>query len=96
MYDESKQRFDHHQRGFQEIFGHGFMTKLSSAGLIYKYVEGLHAVATWLSRWSRHFGKEIIAAQIGVETDHPKIHVLWLKIYKVNPGMHRSFDDQCP
>jgi len=65
LYDESKQRFDHHQRGFQEIFGHGFTTKLSSAGLIYK-----------------HFGKEIIAAQIGVEVDHPKVHVLWLKLYK--------------
>ena len=38
VYDESKQRFDHHQRGFQEVFGHGFNTKLSSAGLVYKYV----------------------------------------------------------
>lgn len=36
VYDESKQRFDHHQRGFTEIFGHGFVTKLSSAGLVYK------------------------------------------------------------
>jgi Uncharacterised protein family (UPF0160) len=36
IYDESKQRFDHHQRGFDEVFGHGFTTKLSSAGLIYK------------------------------------------------------------
>ncbi|KAI0274668.1 metal-dependent protein hydrolase [Gloeopeniophorella convolvens] len=37
VYDESKQRFDHHQRGFEEVFGHGFATKLSSAGLIYKH-----------------------------------------------------------
>jgi len=36
-YDESKQRFDHHQRGFTEVFGHGFETKLSSAGLVYKH-----------------------------------------------------------
>ena len=36
VYDESKQRFDHHQRGFTEVFGHGFNTKLSSAGLVYK------------------------------------------------------------
>jgi uncharacterized UPF0160 family protein len=36
VYDESKQRFDHHQRGFEEVFGHGFTTKLSSAGLVYK------------------------------------------------------------
>jgi len=37
VYDESKQRFDHHQRGFTTVFGHGFNTKLSSAGLIYKH-----------------------------------------------------------
>ncbi|KAI0033143.1 GAMM1 protein [Vararia minispora EC-137] len=37
VYDESKQRFDHHQRGFEEVFGHGFVTKLSSAGLVYKH-----------------------------------------------------------
>ncbi|KAF8168074.1 metal-dependent protein hydrolase [Crassisporium funariophilum] len=37
VYDEPKQRFDHHQRGFTEVFGHGFETKLSSAGLIYKH-----------------------------------------------------------
>lgn len=38
VYDEKTQRFDHHQRGFEEIFGHGFSTKLSSAGLVYKCV----------------------------------------------------------
>ncbi|KIJ68421.1 hypothetical protein HYDPIDRAFT_24703 [Hydnomerulius pinastri MD-312] len=65
IYDEAKQRFDHHQRGFQEVFGYGFTTKLSSAGLIYK-----------------HFGKEIIASQTGVEPDNAKVDILWLKLYK--------------
>lgn len=37
VYDPAAQRFDHHQRGFSEVFGHGFMTKLSSAGLVYKH-----------------------------------------------------------
>lgn len=37
VYDASINRFDHHQRGFTEIFGHGFKTKLSSAGLVYKH-----------------------------------------------------------
>jgi uncharacterized UPF0160 family protein len=36
VYDEPTQRFDHHQRGFTEVFGYGFQTKLSSAGLVYK------------------------------------------------------------
>ncbi|EJU03082.1 GAMM1 protein [Dacryopinax primogenitus] len=37
VYDPSKQRYDHHQRGFTEVFGHGYVTKLSSAGLVYKH-----------------------------------------------------------
>ncbi|QRV77781.1 hypothetical protein RhiJN_05796 [Ceratobasidium sp. AG-Ba] len=37
VYDPEKLLFDHHQRGFTEVFGHGFNTKLSSAGLIYKH-----------------------------------------------------------
>jgi uncharacterized UPF0160 family protein len=35
-YEPQNQRYDHHQRGFEEVFGHGFVTKLSSAGLVYK------------------------------------------------------------
>ncbi|VFQ82434.1 unnamed protein product [Cuscuta campestris] len=37
VYDHSRDRYDHHQKGFEEIFGHGFGTKLSSAGLVYKH-----------------------------------------------------------
>nr|GLL27520.1 UPF0160 protein [Ipomoea trifida] len=37
VYDPSRDRYDHHQKGFDEIFGHGFSTKLSSAGLVYKH-----------------------------------------------------------
>lgn len=36
VYDPSRDRYDHHQKGFLEVFGHGFTTKLSSAGLVYK------------------------------------------------------------
>eukprot|EP01024_Parvocaulis_polyphysoides_P010503 TRINITY_DN13592_c1_g4_i2.p1 TRINITY_DN13592_c1_g4~~TRINITY_DN13592_c1_g4_i2.p1 ORF type:complete len:334 (-),score=61.10 TRINITY_DN13592_c1_g4_i2:536-1537(-) len=37
IYSPDEQRFDHHQAGFNENFGHGFKTKLSSAGLVYKH-----------------------------------------------------------
>eukprot|EP00271_Cylindrocystis_brebissonii_P001281 TRINITY_DN11594_c0_g1_i1.p1 TRINITY_DN11594_c0_g1~~TRINITY_DN11594_c0_g1_i1.p1 ORF type:complete len:434 (+),score=62.34 TRINITY_DN11594_c0_g1_i1:76-1377(+) len=37
VYDAEKFRFDHHQRTFSESFGHGFVTKLSTAGLVYKH-----------------------------------------------------------
>ncbi|GBF89168.1 metal-dependent hydrolase [Raphidocelis subcapitata] len=36
-YEPDALRFDHHQRGFVEVFGHGYATKLSSAGLVYKH-----------------------------------------------------------
>ncbi|OVA14756.1 Metal-dependent protein hydrolase [Macleaya cordata] len=44
VYDPSQDRYDHHQKGFQEVFGHGFTTKLSSAGLVYKHY-GLEIIA---------------------------------------------------
>ncbi|TVU28055.1 hypothetical protein EJB05_19562, partial [Eragrostis curvula] len=65
VYDPSRHRYDHHQKGFNEVFGHGFNTKLSSAGLVYK-----------------HFGKEIIAKELGVSEDHEDVHRLYLAIYK--------------
>ncbi|XP_026425829.1 UPF0160 protein-like [Papaver somniferum] len=44
VYDPSTDRYDHHQKGFQEVFGHGFTTKLSSAGLVYKHF-GMEIIA---------------------------------------------------
>ena len=38
VYDPSNYRYDHHQKGLEEIFGNGFSTKLNSAGLVYKVV----------------------------------------------------------
>lgn len=35
-YEPEKDRYDHHQKGFEHVFGYGFKTKLSSAGLVYK------------------------------------------------------------
>lgn len=37
LYVAASNRFDHHQRGFDETFGHGHTIKLSSAGLVYKH-----------------------------------------------------------
>ncbi|GKU89028.1 hypothetical protein SLEP1_g3223 [Rubroshorea leprosula] len=37
VYDPSRDLYDHHHKEFEEIFGHGFTTKLSSAGLVYKH-----------------------------------------------------------
>ncbi|XP_065863123.1 uncharacterized protein [Euphorbia lathyris] len=40
-YHPTQCRFDHHQNGFDEVFGHGFTTKLSTAGLVYKAVDAI-------------------------------------------------------
>ncbi|KAJ9677434.1 hypothetical protein PVL29_022429 [Vitis rotundifolia] len=44
VYDPSRDRYDHHQKGFGEVFGHGLSTKLSSAGLVYKHF-GMEIIA---------------------------------------------------
>ncbi|KAM3729692.1 hypothetical protein ACB098_12G031400 [Castanea mollissima] len=41
LYDSTQDRYDHHQNGFAEVFGHGFTTKLSSAGLVYKAIDAI-------------------------------------------------------
>ncbi|PWA40369.1 UPF0160 protein [Artemisia annua] len=37
VYYPNNDRYDHLQKGFAEVFGHGFTTKLSSSVLIYKH-----------------------------------------------------------
>ncbi|KAF9615638.1 hypothetical protein IFM89_025413 [Coptis chinensis] len=44
VYDPTTDRYDHHQKGFDQVFGHGFTTKLSSAGLVYKHY-GMEIIA---------------------------------------------------
>ncbi|KAF6136214.1 hypothetical protein GIB67_036892 [Kingdonia uniflora] len=53
VYDPTRDRFDHHQKGFEEVFGHGFTTKLSSAGLVYKHY-GLEIIAKELELEEGH------------------------------------------
>ncbi|TYJ58567.1 hypothetical protein B9479_000777 [Cryptococcus floricola] len=66
VYDPATNRYDHHQRGFSEVFGHGGFDKikLSSAGLVYK-----------------HFGKEVIANRLGVPVEDENVEILWLQLY---------------
>ena len=44
------QRYDHHQRTFSEVFGHGFNTKLSSAGAL--GVRAAHSRPRRLMAWA--------------------------------------------
>mmetsp|Transcript_33316 Transcript_33316/g.66071 ORF Transcript_33316/g.66071 Transcript_33316/m.66071 type:complete len:393 (+) Transcript_33316:245-1423(+) len=66
VFDPEALRFDHHQREFTEVFGHGGFekTKLSSAGLVYKF-----------------FGKEILKTHFGVSDDET-VELLFLRVYE--------------
>jgi uncharacterized UPF0160 family protein len=59
-------RYDHHQRGFSEVFGHGHTTKLSSAGLIYKHY-GREVVSSLMG---------------GLSKDHPDVDAVYLAVYR--------------
>ncbi|XP_061358179.1 uncharacterized protein LOC133302429 [Gastrolobium bilobum] len=53
VYDPLPHRYDHHQRGFDQVLGYGFATKLSSAGLVYKHF-GLEIIAKVLGLAEGH------------------------------------------
>lgn len=69
-YDASKQRYDHHQRGFAHTFaedGHRSRIKLSSAGLIYK-----------------HFGEEVVRTVLsddGIDLDTDDLRRVYFQVY---------------
>ena len=84
MYDADKSRFDHHQRGFHETFEHGFKTKLSSAGLVYKCAPSLPRLL-FCDQFiefliCRHFGKEAIASHLQLPTSDASVGTLYLKL----------------
>lgn len=67
IYDSSKHRYDHHQRGFEEVFSPVHTTKLSSAGLVYKHF-GKQLIAQ--------------ALQEKGESDEQKVEILYRKLYE--------------
>lgn len=83
VYDAETLRFDHHQRGFAENFGHGFVTKLSSAGLVYKCVllDANFFFFFPLTRLRRHFGPAILSTILSLPESHPTITTLYPKLY---------------
>ncbi|KAL0094663.1 metal-dependent protein hydrolase [Phycomyces blakesleeanus] len=65
IYDPQRNMFDHHQKGFEEIFDSNSEIKLSSAGLIYKHF-GKEILATELNLPNQ---------------DHPTVTEIYNKIY---------------
>ena len=85
-YEPSKNRFDHHQKGFEEIFGHGFVTKLSSAGLVYKHF-GREIVANVL-KWE--------STDPRVEKIYLKMYKAFIEAVDANDNGVNQFDTEAP
>jgi len=97
VYDPIRHRYDHHQRDFDQVFGNGFVTKLSSAGIVYKvllpflFTHSLFFVSSLLIKTEfivqhslilQHFGLEIIANVLRLHEDHRHVHQLYPAIYR--------------
>uniref|UniRef100_V5EUU4 CobW/HypB/UreG nucleotide-binding domain-containing protein n=1 Tax=Kalmanozyma brasiliensis (strain GHG001) TaxID=1365824 RepID=V5EUU4_KALBG len=65
-YDAANHRYDHHQRGFEEVFDANHSTKLSSAGLVWKHF-GQEIIAAHLS--------------LDATAQKDVVDLLWLKLY---------------
>lgn len=84
VYDAEKQRYDHHQRGFTEVFGTGSVDVKEPPA---EAVEGKKNAwfSTKLSSAGlvyKHFGREVIANVCGVPESDERVQTLWIKLYK--------------
>ncbi|GAV82816.1 LOW QUALITY PROTEIN: UPF0160 domain-containing protein, partial [Cephalotus follicularis] len=53
VYGPTRDRYDHHQKGFDQMLAPGFTTKLSSAGLVYKHY-GVEVIGKELKLDEKH------------------------------------------
>ncbi|KAF3432772.1 hypothetical protein FNV43_RR23874 [Rhamnella rubrinervis] len=87
VYDPARDRFDHHQSGFHEVFGHGFTTKLSSAGVVYKHY-GMELIAKELNLDVRH--PDVYRLFLAIYKNFV------LAIDATDNGINQYETDQCP
>lgn len=83
-YDAAINRYDHHQKGFTEIFGNGQVP--TPAGPTPAAADGSKTwFETKLSSAGlvyKHFGRHIIANKTGLGEAEQATHTLWIKLYK--------------
>jgi len=110
VFDESTCRFDHHQRGFDDYFTeeHRSVTKLSSAGLVYKYFgrdllqRCFNVPEAWLetafARIYKNFICSVDAIDNGVDiapTLKYKVNTdLASRVSRMNPGWNEDASDE--
>merc|ERR1719409_269781 len=87
VYDPATKRYDHHQKEFSAVFGHGHVTKLSSAGLVYKHY-GKEIVASTLG---------LDEADPTVNKIYLKVYKSFIEaVDAVDNGIHQWDSDQPP
>lgn len=83
-YDATMSRFDHHQKGFTEIFGNGQVptpaepTPIAADGSKTWFETKLSSAGLVY----KHFGRHIIANKTGLKEGEQATHTLWIKLYK--------------
>ncbi|KAG7558304.1 hypothetical protein FFLO_02774 [Filobasidium floriforme] len=83
VYDPARNRYDHHQREFDEVFGDGTFPYPSSKVGGRQLEEGKEFSIKLSSAglvW-KHFGKHIINTMYGWAEDDEKTQTIWLKMY---------------
>ncbi len=81
-FHEKEKRFDHHQRAFEHTFSPNFHTKLSSAGLVYKYF-GKEIIREALGKMPRKKGSEEKEKEKEKELDATQIATIHNRVYEV-------------
>ena len=102
-YDHEKLRYDHHQRGFDEVLGRGFTTKLSACGLIYKHygleiITALHPALApqaemFYDKVYGSFVEHVDAIDNGIAVTQPNFSVsttLSARVGQLNPAWNQE------
>lgn len=85
IYDAVKQRYDHHQRGFEEVFGNGDPEVKSPPTSDPSSSVPTPWFTTKLSSAGlvyKHFGREVISNVTGLPQSDKRVQILWIKLYK--------------
>lgn len=79
IYDPTKNRFDHHQKEFQDFFDENHKIRLSSAGLIYKHF-GREILRNLIQE---HILKEVVNYNVKIELTESFIEEIFQKLYNI-------------
>ena len=78
VYDPKINRYDHHQKGFEETFNENFKTKLSGSGLIYKHF-GKEIIKNSLEEI---FENDLALKKYKIDLKQDELDILYVELYQ--------------